>query len=1713
MIRIYSTLFFLNVKSVVFCFLFFICFEGTAQLSRQHYIPPITSSDQGNADPLDQYFYISTPEENPVNFKIIPVGTAESFHVVGQVSRDVYYRYSVASAGYSQLVVDPKTTSRVMTNAGYIIEADSPIYVSVRMNAGNNAQAGALVSKGENALGTQFRIGTYNNAGSPQSNYMNFFSFMATEDNTTVQLTNNRTEGLVIQNFGNEQFPINDIELDRGESYVVALKVTDNNGNVIDPNRDGLIGTLVASDKPIVVNTGSANGSFGSGGARDYGIDQIVDLSKIGNEYIFVRADGPSDFENALLVAHYDNTNIWVNGQTEPINPTPLNAGDYFLIEGDQYIDGNMYVRTSQDVFAYQGIGGVSEANQGMFFVPPLSCENRGAIDNIAQIDMIGAINYSGGLTIVTKKDAEVLVNETPVADLPSVVVFGPREVVGKGDYETYIIRGLNNNITVRSSDELYVAYYNINGSASSGSFYSGFPSNPQLSFSLTAAALGNCINAEGGSNIVLNVANAGNFDTFQWYRQDRALNQLIAVSSANSFTFQPTTTGDYLVVASIACSGQTYASRAVPISICPPDADFDGVLDAIDLDNDNDGILDANEADGDGRFDFSTISAPTLELENGQNITLDASFSSSNGSPLSGDAQGGILAELAPGIGTDQLYTLRFSEPLNIKITATENTLASVEDAYFVWRTVEEDELIVVWDPENELLIDSDFDGKFETGVSVFSSSEIRFKINPETLRNRTFTFLARSLSGLVLLHQQNNPTAQSSYFARVKSYDYDLDTDSDLLLDSFDLDSDGDGCFDLVEAGFGNLDEDNNGQLGQSPLVFDLGNIDRRGRYVGHDYAQLPEVNAAGIPSFQSFTAAPQIIAGGQPQSFQVCEGLSALFEVTAAFDGNLSYAWQKWNSDLENWEDLADEYPFSGVSSSQLSLQNAAPIHEGNYRVLLLSSTYACPVASDESAYLNVQRSPARPSLSPLSVFCDLPGSNYLVADLTVENQPSSLTLEWFASLTEDTPLSPSTPLERDATYFAQFRSLNGCTSSERSSTTVYIAPLPELTTPSIRIEQCDEDGVSDGVSLFNLNEYAKRLSNSSSLTFAFFGSADFSSTSQISSPTQYANQPFNDLVFVQLISPFGCVATATLEIQLGASTISDDFIRYYAVCDDSPAENQDGLSVFTPEVFENLKLELIAKHPAFSAQNLSFEFYPQLRDALTKQNQIDVGQPYLTQTPGEQEIWVNIEAVALNTISCIGLKQIAFFYVESRPIAHAVSLPRACDGEDDLDTDDRDGFFPFDTSSLSSDVLQNQTDVSLFFFDPEGILIGNELPNPYLTSSKTITIRAEKNATYPEVDNPQRPCFDSTTLSFLVDQKPFAQAVEIIPQCDNGEDLTDGISPFDTSSLTLSILASSEENQTLSNTLVVYTYRDLEGGLQTATNTLPNPFFTFSQQVTVTLTQRINPACATQIQLDFRVNALPEIDVPEEVIRCINAPPEPIGYFTEDASIYAYQWVYINDADERFPLNFSTPTIFPDLSGRYELTATTLDGTNCSLIKTIRVVDSSRAEIDPIAVQIDDLNQSGEHSVILLTDNLGIGDYEYSIGFEEGPYQSDPEFYDMPSGPFVLYVRDKMGCGVSSYRNTILAYPRFFSPNADGKNDIWNIQGISYDFYPDAEVSIFDRYGRLLKKFNPVFGGWDGRYNGNPMPSTDYWFICTLGEEQTVKGHFSLLRQGN
>ncbi|WP_299129011.1 T9SS type B sorting domain-containing protein, partial [uncultured Winogradskyella sp.] len=85
-----------------------------------------------------------------------------------------------------------------------------------------------------------------------------------------------------------------------------------------------------------------------------------------------------------------------------------------------------------------------------------------------------------------------------------------------------------------------------------------------------------------------------------------------------------------------------------------------------------------------------------------------------------------------------------------------------------------------------------------------------------------------------------------------------------------------------------------------------------------------------------------------------------------------------------------------------------------------------------------------------------------------------------------------------------------------------------------------------------------------------------------------------------------------------------------------------------------------------------------------------------------------------------------------------------------------------------------------------------------------------------------------------------------------------------------------------------------------------------------------------------------------------------------------------------------------------------------------------------------------------------------------------------------------------------------FPKFFTPNDDTVNDFWQVKGISNQFQAGSKIYIFNRHGKLLTQLDPVSRGWDGTYNGNKMPTSDYWFKVTLQDGRTFTSHFTLKR---
>ena len=185
-----------------------------------------------------------------------------------------------------------------------------------------------------------------------------------------------------------------------------------------------------------------------------------------------------------------------------------------------------------------------------------------------------------------------------------------------------------------------------------------------------------------------------------------------------------------------------------------------------------------------------------------------------------------------------------------------------------------------------------------------------------------------------------------------------------------------------------------------------------------------------------------------------------------------------------------------------------------------------------------------------------------------------------------------------------------------------------------------------------------------------------------------------------------------------------------------------------------------------------------------------------------------------------------------------------------------------------------------------------------------------------------------------------------------------------------------------------------------------------------------------------------------------------------------------------------------------------------GANCNYnTTTVTIVQSGPAVAD-FTVSTPFENNT------FITINLtgGFGDYLYQLVYPDGSvteYQSSNVFTNLPTGEYYVNIYDILGgCNPTIVGPIyIINYPNYFTPNGDGVNDNWNIWDLSHQ--PDAVINIFDRYGKFLKQMSPASSGWDGTYNGEALPSTDYWFTVEYlpqngTTKQIFKAHFSLKR---
>ena len=448
----------------------------------------------------------------------------------------------------------------------------------------------------------------------------------------------------------------------------------------------------------------------------------------------------------------------------------------------------------------------------------------------------------------------------------------------------------------------------------------------------------------------------------------------------------------------------------------------------------------------------------------------------------------------------------------------------------------------------------------------------------------------------------------------------------------------------------------------------------------------------------------------------------------------------------------------------------------------------------------------------------------------------------------------------------------------------------------------------------------------------------------------------------------------------------------------------------------------------------------------------------------------------------------------FTIEPLPVANPVIISRQCD-------DDQDGKLSFNTTALESTVLGGQTGVSVTYLDAtnnplkdaNGNLITSPFPANFITSSQTITAVVKNNTTLG--------CTDKTTITFTVDIKPIANPVAPFVECDDESDpfLQDGKYTFDTTSIESTILGT--------QTGMVVKYFDGNGN---PLNPLPNPFKTTTQTIKAVVENPLNTSCPATEFISFIVNPSPKIntniDGNDDKLICSNSS---VFTYDLDASLldgssttnYKYQW---SKDGVDLPGETAYTLNGVNTEGKYAVEVTNI-ATSCRAMRIINVSASEQAKIKSII--ISDLT---DNNTITINLEPGLkGNYEFSIDDEMGYYQSSNVFTNVSPGMHQIFVRDINGCETTPDIAAVIGVPKFFTPNADGFNDFWNIRGISGD--TKYSIFIYDRYGKLIKELIPTnLEGWDGTFNGSPLPGSDYWYSLKLDNGREAKGHFSLKR---
>jgi len=252
------------------------------------------------------------------------------------------------------------------------------------------------------------------------------------------------------------------------------------------------------------------------------------------------------------------------------------------------------------------------------------------------------------------------------------------------------------------------------------------------------------------------------------------------------------------------------------------------------------------------------------------------------------------------------------------------------------------------------------------------------------------------------------------------------------------------------------------------------------------------------------------------------------------------------------------------------------------------------------------------------------------------------------------------------------------------------------------------------------------------------------------------------------------------------------------------------------------------------------------------------------------------------------------------------------------------------------------------------------------------------------------------------------------------------------------------------------------------------------------------------CEDIREFELIAEDLADIDESDEILTyCLEDFPDEITLdplsSSQDPTRFEFEW----------STGETTPTISVNFEDDYFVDVN-IKGTSCTSRKSFIITESNIADFNHQVERLGDVS-----NLVLLVNPSSLGNYEFAIN-DATNFQDSNLFENLNPGIYTVYVRDKLGCGISEKTVGVLGIMKFFTPNGDGINDLWEISGLLDNTTEDILLQVYDRYGKLLRSFTNADQGWDGTYNGRDLPTNDYWYRIRLTDGTVETGSFTLKR---